>query len=193
MAAPAVFIAAGLLVSAGTVLVSVSVVVATRPSLPVVTMTATEVVWMTEVTETVLVSVTVLVSTAVVWTAPAPPPTTVVVWYAQSVRRRYWSLPSSLSLSLYCLTQASHCGINVFALLAVQMHWRTADESSSIRLLESCCSLLGAILTAVVLATVGDGTDLCAHISALRGDVVEVEVSVLSSSEGRKGGDDGEL
>lgn len=73
------------------------------------------------------------------------------------------------------------------------MHWRTADESSSIALLDSCCSLLGAVLTAVVLATVGDGTDLCADISALRGDVVEVEVSVLSSSEGRKSGDDGEL
>ena len=73
------------------------------------------------------------------------------------------------------------------------MHWRTADESSSIALLDCCCSLLGAVLTAVILATVSDGTDLCADISALRGDVVEVEVSVLSSSEGRKSGDDGEL
>jgi hypothetical protein len=49
------------------------------------------------------------------------------------------------------------------------------------------------ILTAVVLATVHGRTDLCADIGALCGNVVEVEVGVLSSSEGRKGGDESEL
>jgi hypothetical protein len=74
----------------------------------------------------------VLVSTAVVCAAPAPPAAAVVVvLYEQSVKRRYWSLSSSLSLSLYCLTQASQFGMSVLALLAVQMHWSTADESSS--------------------------------------------------------------
>lgn len=50
-----------------------------------------------------------------------------------------------------------------------------------------------ATLTAVVLAAVYGLTNLAAYIGALSGDVAEVKVGVLSSSEGREGRDESDL
>ena len=50
-------------------------------------------------------------------------------------------------------------------------------------------------LTVVGVAAVDDGGDLCADVSALGWDVVEVDVGggVLGGSEGRNGRDESEL
>ena len=81
----------------------------------------------------------------------------------------------------------------MFALLAVQIHWRTSDESSSVEGSVCLSCMDNATLTAVVLAAVYGLTNLAAYIGALSGDVAEVKVGVLSSSEGREGRDESDL
>lgn len=48
-------------------------------------------------------------------------------------------------------------------------------------------------LTAVVLAAVGDGPNLGAYISAFSRDVAEIEVGILSSSDGSEAGEESDL
>lgn len=50
-----------------------------------------------------------------------------------------------------------------------------------------------ATLTAVVLAAIYGFTNLAADISAFSRDVAEVKAGVLSSSQGREGGDESDL
>jgi hypothetical protein len=50
-----------------------------------------------------------------------------------------------------------------------------------------------ATLTAVVLAAIYGFTNLAADIGALSRDVAEVKAGVLSSSQGREGGDESDL
>lgn len=50
-----------------------------------------------------------------------------------------------------------------------------------------------ATLTAVVLAAIHGFTNLAADIGALSRDVAEVKAGVLSSSQGREGGDESDL
>lgn len=81
----------------------------------------------------------------------------------------------------------------MFALLAVQIHCRTSDELSSVE--GSVCYdwVDNATLTAVVLAAIHGFTNLAADIGALSRDVAEVKAGVLSSSQGREGGDESDL
>jgi hypothetical protein len=54
-------------------------------------------------------------------------------------------------------------------------------------------SVDNATLTAVVLAAIYGFTDLAADIGALSRDVAEIKAGVLSSSQGREGGDESGL
>lgn len=48
-------------------------------------------------------------------------------------------------------------------------------------------------LTAVILAAVGDRSNLGAYVGALSGDVAEIEVGVLGSSNSREAGEESDL